>query len=308
MVKSPPTGRLGFVPGQKMSDTDKKIDKLIELTEHLVVENGEIKKRLTDLESVVRPSEKPVETPGQRDADNDNVVEKPRESTEAQAAAQPEAAAQPSTSFDRDSQTLQQEFTVIRDAVQRVKLPNDLKLDDSGQGVAQKDRARRNVVQRCAKYSEATLKLLSTLQLDTISDGDIQDLITIAVAQQRYLQEEHAMILVNNNFGERVEKTYRNFRRNTSVFTSDAIEALQAAVTINNQADNQQRGGGGRRDGRSDNYSRRQGFNNRGPSWQSQRYNTSHFGGGGGGGGATVPNLGNRIQNRHQDSLPDHRE
>ena len=63
------------------------------------------------------------------------------------------------------------------------------------------------------------------------------------MARHRYLPEEHGLILVNNNFGEQVEKTYKNFGRNTSVFTPDA-EALQGAVSMNNHTDHNQCGNG----------------------------------------------------------------
>jgi hypothetical protein len=135
---------------------------------------------------------------------------------------------------------------VIKDALQRIKLPTDLKVDDTRQGVQRRDQPRLNNISRCARYSETTLKLLSTIDPTNVSEGDIQDLVTITVAQTRYLQEEHAMMLVNNNFGEGVEKIYRNLRRNTSLFTPDAIDALQAAVTLNNHTHTEYPRGRGR--------------------------------------------------------------
>jgi hypothetical protein len=143
-----------------------------------------------------------------------------------------------------ESNPVQQEFNVIRDALQRVKLPADLKLDDSKQGVSRVDQKRLNVVQRCARYGETMLKLLSTMQQGNTNPGDVQDLVNIAVAQMRYLQEEHAMLLVNNNFGEDGEKIYRQLRRNTSQFTPDALESLQAAVTLSSHTENPRRGRG----------------------------------------------------------------
>lgn len=131
------------------------------------------------------------------------------------------------------STSIQQDFQVIKDAVQRVKLPQDLKVEDSRQGIQRKDQGRFNVGQKCARFAETSVKLLSTVDAESITDQDLKDLCTIQIAQIRYLQEEHSMCLVNNNFGEGVEKIYRNFRRNTGAFPPDAIEALQAAVTLN---------------------------------------------------------------------------
>ena len=137
----------------------------------------------------------------------------------------------------RDNTNIQQEFTVIKDTVQRVKLPNDLKVDDSRQGVQRKDQQRLNILSKCARYAETITKLLSTLQAERVTPGDLQDLVTIAVAQIRYLQEEHALLQVNSSLGDNVEKIYLNFRRNTSQFPPDTIDALQAAVTLNNHSE-----------------------------------------------------------------------
>lgn len=160
-----------------------------------------------------------------------------------------------------EASPVQQEFSVIRDALQRVKLPADLKLDDSKQGVSRVDQKRLNVVQRCARYGETLLKLLSTMQQGNINPGDVQDLVTIAVAQVRYLQEEHSMLLVNNNFGEDVEKIYRQLRRNTSQFTPGALESLQAAVTLSSHTESPRRG--------RDSYGR--GSSYRGSSYRGRR-------------------------------------
>lgn len=160
---------------------------------------------------------------------------------------------------------IQQEFNVIKDALQKVKLPNDLKIDESKQGVSRSDQKRMFVIQKCGRYGETLLKLLSTVQHDTITPGDIQDMVTIVVAQMRYLQEEHAMLLVNNNFGEDVEKVYRQLRRNTTQFTPDALETLQAAINLSNHSAE----GGRYNRGRSSYRGRGGRFNSRGRGYYS---------------------------------------
>lgn len=131
-----------------------------------------------------------------------------------------------------DLDDIQQEFSIIKDSVQRVRLPKDLKVDDSRQGVRRADQGRMNNISKCARYAETSLKLLANLSADRVSEEDINDLLIVNVALVRYLQEEHALVHVNGSFGDNVEKIYRNFRRNTSVFNSQAIESLQAAVTL----------------------------------------------------------------------------
>ena len=134
---------------------------------------------------------------------------------------------------------IQQEFTIIKDSLQKIRLSKDLKVEDSRQGVRRGDQGQINNISKCARYSETVLKLLSSLDCVSISEGDINDLLIIHVAMIRYLQEEHALVHVGGSFGDNVEKIYRNFRRNTSVFDSQAIESLQAAVTLDAAQPNQ---------------------------------------------------------------------
>ena len=139
-------------------------------------------------------------------------------------------------------------------------MPSDLLVNEGRQGIQRKDQMRLNTVAQCAKYGETALKLLSTLRPPNVSSGDINDLVTIMTAQLKYLQEEHNMMLVNGSFGEGVEKLYRNFRRHTSQFTPDALDALQAAVNLNNHNYNSENRGRGR--GRGNGF--RGGYNPRG--------------------------------------------
>lgn len=131
-----------------------------------------------------------------------------------------------------DLDDIQQEFIIIKDSLQRVRLPKDLKVEDSRLGVHRADQGRFNNISKCARYAETSVKLLSTLRAGQITDADINDLLTINIALVRYLQEEHALVHVNGSFGDNVEKIYRNFRKNTTVFDSQAIESLQAAVAL----------------------------------------------------------------------------
>ena len=126
----------------------------------------------------------------------------------------------------------QQEFVIIKDSLSKVRLPKELKVEDSRQGVRRGEQGRIVTIGKCARYAETSLKLLSTINEDHVTAGDLNDLIVINVAMLRYLQEEHSLVHVNGSFGDGVERIYRNFRRNTSVFPPDAIEALQAAVSM----------------------------------------------------------------------------
>lgn len=137
-----------------------------------------------------------------------------------------------------DYTNIQQEFTVIKDSLQRVRLSNELKVNDSSVGIQRADQPRHKVVSKCARYAETLIKLLSSLNAETVSQGDIQDLLTICIAQVRYLQEEQSMMLVNSSFGGNVERLYRTLRNNSAQFSPESLETLQAAVVLGGHAQN----------------------------------------------------------------------
>lgn len=238
-------------------DLARGINDLSESLKQILSENKSIGERLTNLETkaalqaIVEPqAQHPINEPppdGNQAHENGDGYQAQANGVNPQLQVPIQAdlagAAAGSPILVRDVTYIQQEYTVIKDALQRIKLPNDLKVDDTRQGVQRKDQKRLNILSRCARYGETMLKLLSTIDAESISQGDINDLVTIATAQVRYLQEEHALLLVNNSFGDNVETLYRNFRRNTSQFPPDAIDALQAAVTLSNHQE-QHRGRG----------------------------------------------------------------
>ena len=85
-----------------------------------------------------------------------------------------------------DINNIQAEFAAIKEALQRVKLPADLMLNDSKQGIKREDQPTLQVVARAARYAEVTLKLLNTFDIDSISEADIKNLYVTQVAQLRY--------------------------------------------------------------------------------------------------------------------------
>ncbi len=57
----------------------------------------------------------------------------------------------------------QNEFNAIRDAVSKLKLPENLRLNESKKGIRRKDQATHQVLSRSARFVETNFKLLSTL-------------------------------------------------------------------------------------------------------------------------------------------------
>ena len=107
------------------------------------------------------------------------------------------------------------------------------------EGIQRLDQGCVNVISRCARYAETTLKLLSSLQADNICEADLRDLSTVAEAQVRYLQEEQSLALVTSTFGDSVERLYKGFKKRDV-----AVEALRASVLLSNQMDRRPRGRG----------------------------------------------------------------
>ena len=127
-----------------------------------------------------------------------------------------------------------------------------------------------NVVQKCARYAETSLKILSTLP-----EGrqDINDLIVTQTAMIKYLTDEVCAILVSGSFkpDSGVGKAFRMLQRNTAFADSSNIAVLRDAAQIapalpisqNRSFDGGFRGGfrGGYRGYRGQNY-RGRGFSN----------------------------------------------
>ena len=55
----------------------------------------------------------------------------------------------------------QGEFNALKDTLQKIKLPSDLKLTDSKTGIKGCDTQHANFVQRSAKYAETGMRLIS---------------------------------------------------------------------------------------------------------------------------------------------------
>ena len=124
---------------------------------------------------------------------------------------------------------LQAEFRSVRDAVSKVKLPQDLIVGDSRAGARKADLARFQVIQKCARFQETVLKILSAA---SVSDPIINQLTTVALAQIRYLQEEYTNLLVSNQFDDSTAQLFKTLQQNPAAFTPGAVENLQRAVTI----------------------------------------------------------------------------
>lgn len=181
------------------------------------------------------------------------------------------AEAPPPSSGDAASGDFQGEFQSIKDSLQKLTLPADLRLNDSRSGIKRQDQPFNNAVVKSARYVETTLKVISTLADKTvITTGDVEKIFAVQCAHIKFLQEEYQTLLVKGQFDEGTAKIFRTLQKNTSAFSPGSIETLknasqlmQAQLQINNT---QQQGRGynyrgNRRGYRGDRY---QSFSSRG--------------------------------------------
>ncbi len=179
----------------------------------------------------------------------------------------------------RPAEILQEEFEVIKDCTSNIRLPAGLKVPSSREGLRRENQPLFNVIQKCARFTETSLKILSTFP-----EGrqDIHDLIVVQTAMIKYLTDELCAVLVSGVFKPQsgVGKAFRMLQRNQAFADSSNVavlrDASQIAPALMNQQQQQRfpdRGGYQRGGYRSNNSRGRGQLNNRGfNNWQ---YNNS---------------------------------
>ena len=101
-----------------------------------------------------------------------------------------------------------------------------------------------NVLAKCARYTETTLKLCAR------TDGDShEDVFSCCYAMMKFIQDEYTALVVQSTFDPNVSRVFRSLQRNTG-FTPEAMEHLRSATTIASayrpQSNPRARGRGGR--------------------------------------------------------------
>ena len=130
---------------------------------------------------------------------------------------------------------VQAEYAAIRDAYQRVKLPPDLRLNDSRSGLRRQDQAQFNALVKSARFVETGFKVLAQMKANDISSNvkrDLDSLFAIHLAHMRYIQNEYSSLIVQGNFDPTTSRLFRQLQRESSGLTGEAIENLQRAAGI----------------------------------------------------------------------------
>ena len=98
------------------------------------------------------------------------------------------------------------------------------------QGVKKTDQPLCNVIVRSARHCETAMKVLTQCGA-TKTDSKFEELFTILFAHIKYLQEEHASLIVQSTFDPTVSRFFRSLQRG-STFTPEALDHLRSAATI----------------------------------------------------------------------------
>ena len=130
---------------------------------------------------------------------------------------------------------VQADFAAVRDSVQRVKLPGDLRLNESRTGIRREDQPSFNAIVRSARYTETVFKLLSSLPSDDLPADlrhDLDNVFTVNLAHIRYLQEEYSNLTVQGTFDATTSKIFRQLQRQSSGLSSEAVDNLHRAAGL----------------------------------------------------------------------------
>ena len=127
----------------------------------------------------------------------------------------------------------QEEYRTISDSVSKIRLRPELKLNDKG-NVKQALRNQSTVIKRCARYTETVLKILTRLgdNPESASERDLADIYVCAQAEINYLQDEYANLLAENRYGADTASVFRDLQQNTTVFSSNRVDQLRAAIEL----------------------------------------------------------------------------
>jgi virulence-associated protein VagC len=123
------------------------------------------------------------------------------------------------------------QYTSVRNAVQSVKIPQELCLPETSRtGIKRQDQALLSVVSKCGKFCETAFKVLKKGSEDN-ADETFADVFTVLHAMIAYLQEEQASMVVQSTFDPTVSRFFRSLQRGSS-FTPQALDNLRSAASI----------------------------------------------------------------------------
>jgi hypothetical protein len=130
---------------------------------------------------------------------------------------------------------VQGEFHSIKDSLQQLKLPASLRLNADRLNIRREDFPILTVLQKAAKYSETTIKLIDALLAkneDPSLADMMQNILTTQTACIQYLQDEYSALVVHGTVDKDTAKIFRALQKNTSGLSAANLVHLQHATAI----------------------------------------------------------------------------
>lgn len=132
---------------------------------------------------------------------------------------------------------VQRDFEVIKNSLQRVRLPNNVRVFDSKSGIKKDCQPTLSVVSKCARYSETAIKQLLVLIGDceagrVVNSDQLQTLFTILQAEVCYLQGECSALIVRSSFDTDTAAIFKWFEGNHGALNERSMTNLQRAAEI----------------------------------------------------------------------------
>lgn len=128
---------------------------------------------------------------------------------------------------------IQADFDTIKESLQRVRLDNGCRLNESKTGIGRSEQPLLTVVSKSARYIETSIKYLSIISgPEQVTEDNLEELFRIQLAHLRYLQDEYSGLLVQSQFDQRTAKLFKSMQRNTAGLSGQALETLRSAAAI----------------------------------------------------------------------------
>jgi len=127
---------------------------------------------------------------------------------------------------------VQREFEQVRDAVSRIQLPANLKVNDSAAGINKECKATLKVLNKSARYAETGLKVLASSPSTTLSEQEVHMLYTVLHAQVNFLQGEYSSLVVKSTFDDETSRVFRSLESNSTAFSERSLNNVRLAAEL----------------------------------------------------------------------------
>ena len=132
----------------------------------------------------------------------------------------------------KDAAGVQREYEVLKDSLAKIKLPGQLKVNDSRQGIKRSEQTAVNIVSKGSRYTETALRWLLSVDRSQVSVQDLDRLLVILTAQVNFFQTEFAGLLVQSSFDSGTSRLFKVLEKNTCVFSDESLGNLRRAAEI----------------------------------------------------------------------------